>query len=130
MPSLRGVEVLLVDDDADGLDLASVILTNCGADVRPCSTPLAALEAVAGWTPDVAVLDIEMPGEDGFGVLRRLRAVAAERGVRIPALALTAYGRPADRKRALAAGFNLHLAKPVDPAELALAVASLAGRTD
>ena len=128
-PSLRGVGVLLVDDDLDGLDLASVILTSCGADVRACSTPLAALEAVAGWTPDVAVLDIEMPGEDGFGVLRRLRAVAAERGVRIPALALTAYGRPADRKRALAAGFNLHLAKPVDPAELALAVASLAGRT-
>jgi PAS domain S-box-containing protein len=129
-PTLRGVGVLLVDDDVDGLDLAQVILTNCGAHVRACASPAGALEALAGWTPDVAVLDIEMPGDDGFAVLRRLRAVAAERGVRIPALALTAYGRPADRKRALAAGFNLHLAKPVDPAELALAVASLGGRSD
>jgi CheY-like chemotaxis protein len=98
--------------------------------VRACASSKGALEALAGWTPDVAVLDIEMPGEDGFAVLRRLRAVAAERGVRIPALALTAYGRPADRKRALAAGFDLHLAKPVDPAELVLAVASLAGRPE
>ena len=127
-PSLRGIGVLLVDDDRDGLELAGVILTNCGADVRTCASPAAALEVLAGWTPDVAVLDIEMPGEDGFTLLRRARALVSARGIRIPALALTAYGRPSDRTRALAAGFNLHLSKPVDPTELALAVGSLAGR--
>jgi hypothetical protein len=125
---LRGIGVLLVDDDRDGLELAGVILTNCGADVRTCASPAAALEMLAGWTPDVAVLDIEMPGEDGFTLLRRARALVSARGIRIPALALTAYGRPSDRTRALAAGFNLHLSKPVDPTELALAVGSLAGR--
>jgi PAS domain S-box-containing protein len=129
-PSLRGLGVLLVDDDQDGLELASVILTNAGAGVRACGSPAAAHEALAAWTPDVAVLDIEMPGQDGFTLLRRLRALTNGRGTAMPALALTAYGRPADRKRALAAGFNLHLAKPVDPTELILAVASLAGRSD
>jgi PAS domain S-box-containing protein len=130
LPSLRGISVLVVDDDRDGLELASVILTNAGAGVRAYPSPAAAHEALAGWTPDVAVLDIEMPGEDGFTLLRRLRALTGTRGAVVPALALTAYGRPADRKRALAAGFNLHLAKPVDPSELVLAVASLVGRTD
>jgi PAS domain S-box-containing protein len=127
--SLRGVRVLVVDDDADGLEVASVVLTNSGANVRTCESAAAAITAMADWIPEVAVLDIEMPGEDGFALLRRVRALGAARGIRIPALALTAYGRPEDRRRTLAAGFNLHLAKPVDPSELVLAVANLAGRT-
>jgi PAS domain S-box-containing protein len=127
--SLRGVRVLVVDDDLDGLEVASVVLTNSGASVRTCDSPAAVIDALADWIPEVAVLDIEMPGEDGFSLLRRVRTLGAARGIRIPALALTAYGRPEDRRRTLAAGFNLHLAKPVDPAELVLAVANLAGRT-
>jgi CheY-like chemotaxis protein len=77
----------------------------------------------------VLVTDLEMPGEDGVGLLRRARQMMTLRARRLPALALTAYGRSEDRVRALAAGFNLHLGKPVNPAELVLAVASLLGRT-
>ena len=82
------------------------------------------------WPPDVLVTDLEMPGEDGFSLLRRARRASMLRGRRLPALALTAYGRAEDRVRVLAAGFNLHLAKPADPTELVLAVASLVGRTE
>ncbi len=82
------------------------------------------------WPADVLVTDLEMPGEDGVSLLRRARRVMTLRGRRLPALALTAYGRSEDRIRALAAGFNLHLGKPVSPAELVLAVASLGGRTE
>jgi CheY-like chemotaxis protein len=71
-----------------------------------------------------------MPGEDGVSLLQRARRAMTRQGRRLPALALTAYGRSEDRVRALAAGFNLHLGKPVDPAELVLAVASLGGRTE
>ena len=79
---------------------------------------------VTGSPADVLVLDIEMPGEDGYSLVRSLR----EAGARTPAIALTAYGRAEDRKRALASGFDLHLPKPVDPGELTIAIASLAGR--
>ena len=79
--------------------------------------------------PDVLITDLEMPDEDGFSLLRRARRAVMLRGQRLPVLALTAYGRPDDRVRILAAGFNMHLAKPADPTELVLAVASLTGRT-
>ena len=79
---------------------------------------------------DVLVSDIRMPEEDGYALLRKVRALDAERGGRIPALALTAYSRIEDREAALSAGYQQHAAKPIEPAELAAAVATLAGRAD
>ena len=126
---LQNVRVLLVDDDADGLDLTTVMLTNSGAQVKTAVSVAAALDVLESWPADVLVSDIEMPREDGYELLRRIRAKERGGRTRLPALALTAYGRPEDRRRTLAAGFNLHLAKPIDPSELVLAVANLVGRT-
>ena len=126
---LQNVRVLLVDDDADGLDLTTVMLTNSGAQVTTAVSVAAALNVLESWPADVLVSDIEMPGEDGYELLRRIRAKERGGRTRLPALALTAYGRPEDRRRTLAAGYNLHLAKPIDPSELVLAVANLVGRT-
>ena len=127
--SLRGLRILVVDDDADSLEVAGLILVHAGAEVRMGTSTPEAIAILEAWWPDVLIADIEMPNEDGFSLLRRARALSAARGIGLPALALTAYGRAEDRVRVLAAGFNFHLAKPVDPAELALVVASLAGRT-
>jgi len=123
-PALHGLHVLLVDDDSDGLELARVILASAGAEVRACASPSAARDLLTSWSADVMVLDIEMPNEDGYALMRSLRRT----GDRTPAVALTAYGRGEDRKRALAAGFDMHLSKPIDPGELAIAVESLARR--
>jgi len=89
-----------------------------------------ALETLAQATFDVLVSDVRMPEEDGYALLRKVRALDAERGGRIPALALTAYSRIEDREAALSAGYQQHAAKPIEPAELAAAVATLAGRAD
>ena len=128
--SLRDLRVLVVDDDAEGLALATLILIDAGAEVRGVSSTADAMTLLESWSPDVLVTDLEMPGEDGFGLLRRARRLTTLRGQRLPALALTAYGRTEDRIRVLGAGFNLHLAKPVNPAELVLTVGSLGGRTE
>jgi len=127
--SLRDLRVLVVDDDREGRELAALILTNAGAETRTAASADQAVQMLGEWWPDVLVSDLEMPGEDGYSLLRRVRQEMALRGRRLPALALTAYGRSEDRVRVLAAGFNLHLAKPADPTELVLAVASLGGRT-
>jgi PAS domain S-box-containing protein len=127
--SLRDLRVLVVDDDGEGRELAALILTNAGAETRTASSSCEALAILVEWAPDVLVSDLEMPEEDGYLLLRRARREATLLGRRLPALALTAYGRSEDRVRVLAAGFNLHLAKPVEPTELVLAVASLGGRT-
>jgi CheY-like chemotaxis protein len=127
--SLRDLRILVVDDDADGLELAALVLINAGAEVRAAPSPAVAMAVLEDWRADVLVTDLEMPGEDGVSLLRRARRAGMHDGRRLPALALTAYGRTEDRVRALAAGFNLHLGKPVNPAELVLAVASLGGRT-
>ena len=128
MVSLRGIKILVVDDDQDGLEVSRMILTAAGAEVNAHRATAAALAALESWWPDVLIADIEMPGEDGFALLKKARAMARARNRRLPALALTAYGRAEDRVRILAAGFNLHLAKPVDSSELRMSVASLAGR--
>ncbi len=86
------------------------------------------MDALERQLPDVVISDIEMPGEDGFAFIRRLRQLPADRGGDTPAAALTAYARPEDRMRALIAGFQIHVPKPVEPAELITVVASLAGR--
>ncbi len=128
-PTLRGLRILVVDDDRDGLDLVTAMLVNAGAEVRPCSSAAEAFAAVQAWRPDVLVSDIEMPGEDGYALIRQVRGLADTKVARTPAVALTAYGRVEDRLRTLSAGYSMHVPKPVDPAELATVVASLAGRT-
>ncbi len=128
-PSLHGVRVLVVDDDRDGLEMLAAILGNCGAEVRACASAAEAFDAVQSWRPDVLVSDVEMPGEDGYAFIRRVRALDSSRLARTPAVALTAYGRVEDRLRTLSAGYSMHVAKPADPTELAIVVANLAGRT-
>jgi CheY-like chemotaxis protein len=125
---LDGVRVLVADDDGDALALAQAILAGAGAEVRASLAAGEALDVLRQWRPDVLVSDIEMPGEDGYSLIRKVRALAAEDGGNTPAIALTAYGRAQDRMRSLAAGFNMHVPKPVDPEELTTIIASVAGR--
>jgi signal transduction histidine kinase len=128
-PSLVGVRVLVVDDDPAAVELVQEVLTQTGGEVRGAGTAEEALRVLEQWRPDVLVSDIEMPGQDGYTLIRKIRALAPERGGMTRAVALTAFGRPEDRIRSLMAGFNIHVSKPVDPGELAAIVASLAGRT-
>jgi signal transduction histidine kinase/ActR/RegA family two-component response regulator len=125
---LDGLRVLVVDDDPESLALATTVFAKAGADVRTCLSAPAALDELARWRPDVLVSDIEMPGEDGYSLIRKVRARADDAVGRIPAVALTAYGRPQDRVHSLEAGYNMHVPKPVDPGELTTIVASVAGR--
>jgi signal transduction histidine kinase/CheY-like chemotaxis protein len=125
---LDGMRVLVVDDDDDAVGLAETILTGAGAQVRTCLGAAPALDLLQQWLPDVLVSDIEMPGEDGYSLIRKVRALAAEEGGDTPAVALTAYGRMLDRVRSLAAGYNMHVPKPVDPGELTAIIASVASR--
>ncbi|MGH7341757.1 MAG: hybrid sensor histidine kinase/response regulator, partial [Candidatus Rokuibacteriota bacterium] len=128
-PSLRGLRVLVVDDDPDALELIATILRRADAEAMPCASPPEALAALRSWKPHVLVSDIEMPGEDGYSLIRRVRELAGADGGQIPAVALTAYGRAEDRVRSLSAGYSMHVAKPVDPVELGVIVANLAGRS-
>jgi CheY-like chemotaxis protein len=125
---LDGLRVLIADDDGEALGLAEAILRGAGAEVRTCQAASDALELLRGWRADVLVSDIEMPGEDGYSLIRKVRTLAAEDGGNTPAIALTAYGRTQDRMRTLAAGFSMHVPKPVDPGELTAIIASVAGR--
>ena len=127
-PSLMGFRLLAVDDDRDSLDLIMTVLANAGAEVRVSASAAEALKIVQGWRPDVLISDIEMPGEDGYAFIQKVRSLDAEVAGKVPAVALTAYGRAEDRHRSISAGFSMHVAKPVDPAELVAIVASLAGR--
>ncbi len=124
---LDGVRVVVADDDPEALDLASMILGGAGAHVRTCPSAAEALDSVRELVPDVLISDIEMPGEDGYSLIRRVRALPPERGGRVPAVALTAYGRTQDRVQSLAAGFTMHVPKPVDPGELTTIIASVCG---
>ena len=97
--------------------------------MRSCSSVAEGFEALQSWRPDVLISDIEMPREDGYAFIRRVRALDNRAIARTPAVALTAYGRVEDRLRTLAAGYSMHVPKPIDPTELAIIVANLAGRT-
>ncbi len=123
-PDLNGLNILAVDDQGDARDLLRRVLEECGAHVVAVATAQEALEEIARRRPDVLLSDIGMPDVDGYELLRRIRAGGAD----IPAIALTAFARSEDRTRALRAGFRLHMAKPVEPAELMAAVASVGGR--
>jgi signal transduction histidine kinase len=130
---LCGVSVMIVDDEHDAREVLVAMLELRGAEVFAASSAAEAVEALTHATrlslPDVLVSDIGMPGEDGFDLISRVRAMDPERGGDIPAIALTAYARDEDRDRVLAAGYQRHVAKPVEPSSLAMAVATLARRT-
>jgi CheY-like chemotaxis protein len=119
-----------VDDHPDARDLVTRVLEDCGARVTAAGSAEEALSLVQSQAPHVLVTDIGMPETDGFELLRRIRALDPERGGRIPAVALTAFARPEDRTLVLRSGFQVHVPKPVDPAELVATVASVARRAE
>jgi PAS domain S-box-containing protein len=127
--TLTGTKVLIVDDEIDARELVSMMLGRCGAEMKSAASSEEAMEIIAAWKPDVLIADIGMPVEDGYGLIKRLRELSKEDGGHIPALALTAYARTEDRVKALSAGYQVHLSKPVDRAELAAVVARLAERS-
>jgi len=126
--SLEGLRVLVVDDEFDARSLLTAMLERCGAQVIAVGSAREGIDSVESWKPDVLIADIGMPVEDGYGLIRRVRALPREHGGQTPALALTAYARTEDRVRALSEGYQVHLAKPVDRSELAAVVASLGHR--
>ena len=127
---LSGVHVFAIDDEEDALNLLRVVLETAGAEVTTENSPEAALERIAEVRPDVLVVDLGMPGIDGFELITRVRQSPDKAIRRIPAAALTAFARSDDRTKALRSGFEMHLAKPVDPGELVASVATLARRGD
>jgi PAS domain S-box-containing protein len=128
LPTLEGIRVLVVDDDADARDLLGMVLTQARADVVTVASSREALALLEEAPPDVIVSDIGLPEENGYDLIRRVRALAAKNGGEIPAIALTGHARTEDQGRALAAGYQVHVAKPVEPAALISAIASVVGR--
>jgi len=124
-PDLSGVKILAVDDELDARMLLEAMFKQCGADIVTCSSASEALAMLDEYAPDVLVSDIGLPGEDGYSLIKKIRAAEVATGKRIPAVALTAFARTEDRFQALAAGFNMHVPKPVEPAELALVISTL-----
>jgi CheY-like chemotaxis protein len=127
--SLRGIRVLVVDDEEDSRELLKRLLQQYGAEVETAASVEEALATFRHRPPDVLLSDIGMPGHDGFELARTIRQLSEEQGGRVPAAAVTAFAGSEDRKRVMLAGFQAHVTKPVDPAELALVIAALAGRT-
>ncbi|HUG52690.1 MAG TPA: response regulator [Vicinamibacteria bacterium] len=128
-PRLDGVRVLVVEDEADARHLLAAVLQKRGARVFMAASAAEALDLLQRERPDVLLSDIALQDQDGYDLIRRVRSLPSEMGGRTPAAALTGYGRLEDRMRALSAGFQLHAAKPVEPAELVAVVASLAGKS-
>jgi PAS domain S-box-containing protein len=126
---LAGVRVLAIDDEADARHLIKRILGGCGAHIETVDSGAAALRYLRKSKLDVVIVDIGMPGEDGYSVIRSIRQLPIEEGGKVPAIALTAFARSEDRRRAFLSGFQMHIAKPVESSELIAMVASLAGRT-
>ena len=130
-PQLKGLRVLVVENEATARDLVSAVLAECDAEVKTASSSTEAL-AILGdstkWRPDVVISDIEMGDPDAYELIRRVRTLRAEGGAYVPAVALTAYARSEDRMKALAAGFQMHVPKPVEPAELVTVLGSVTGR--
>jgi CheY-like chemotaxis protein len=127
--ALDGLRVLVVDDEVDTRDLIAEVLAQGGAEVQTAATASEALQVLEHWIPEVLVSDIGMPDEDGYALIKKVRELDAMQPGWIPALALTAYANVEDRMRALSAGFQMHMAKPLDPEELVAVVASLGGRS-
>ena len=129
MPKLHGIRVLAVDDEADALELVRAVLEVTGATVRTADSAEQALQSIEDEIPDLLIIDLGMPNMDGFALIERIRR-STDRHVReLPAVAFTAYARSEDRVKALRSGFQMHLAKPVDPSDLMATVATLATRS-
>ncbi|HEY2994602.1 MAG TPA: PAS domain-containing protein [Methylomirabilota bacterium] len=126
--NLNGLRVLVVDDEADARELMRMVLRSSGAEVMAAANAEEAIEQVEQWHPDILVSDIGLPGDDGYVLIQKLRKREAVLGRSIPALAVTAYARAEDRTRALAAGFQMHVAKPLEPADFVAAIVSLVGK--
>jgi signal transduction histidine kinase len=129
-PQLHGLRILVVDDEPDARELLLTLLRDCGAQVEAVPSVRDALAVFPRLRPEVLISDIAMPDEDGYDLIRQVRTLPAGAGGRIPAVALSAYARAEDRRRAFLAGFNMYVAKPVDPEELLIVVASLVGRME
>ena len=129
-PEVRGLNVLVVDDEIDTGEMIREVLENCGANVQVADSAEAAFKNFCTRPPDVLISDIGMPEVDGYEFIRRVREYERNRGVKVPAIALTAFARIEDRVKSLAAGYQMHIAKPVEPAELLTIVASLSGFID
>ncbi|HEV7843036.1 MAG TPA: ATP-binding protein, partial [Pyrinomonadaceae bacterium] len=125
---LEGLRVLVVDDEEDTRDLIATVLARCGAEVKAVANVPDALAAFGRWKPDLLISDIGIPHEDGYSLIKKVRAQESAQRNRIPAIALTAYANIEDRLRSLSAGFQMHVAKPLEPSELIAVVATLAGR--
>jgi signal transduction histidine kinase/ActR/RegA family two-component response regulator len=126
---LQGVKVLVVDDEPDARELIKRVLEDCKAQVLTAGSAAEAMPILLQQKPDVLLSDIGMPQVDGYDFLRQVRAMTAQSGGKIPAIALTAFARSEDRTRALMSGYQVHVSKPVEPAELVATVASVMGRT-
>ncbi|PLZ89559.1 hypothetical protein CEN44_12770 [Fischerella muscicola CCMEE 5323] len=126
--NLSGLKILTVDDEADTREFLQTALEQYGAIVTTAASTREALQLLQQVKPDVLLSDIGMPGEDGYSLIRQLRSLPPEQGGQIPAAALTAYARQEDRKLALDAGFQMHIPKPIEPIQLLIVVARLAGR--
>jgi CheY-like chemotaxis protein len=128
IPDLRGTSILAVDDDDDALTMVRDILEASGATVVTAHSASDALQALTEFPPNVLIADLGMPGVDGFELVQKVRAHLDPKVSQVPAAALTAFARSEDRARALQSGFDLHLAKPIDPEALMAAVAQLRAR--
>jgi len=127
--NLSGVKVLAVDDEADALDLVVFLLEECGASVTAVANAADALAVLTESVPDLLLSDIGMPDTDGYMLMRQVRALAPDKGGRIPAIALTAYAGEINYQQALAAGFWRHIAKPLDPDKLVQAIGEVLERS-
>jgi signal transduction histidine kinase len=127
-PDLSGAKIVVIDDETETRILLRAVLEQCNAEVRDSGAVDEGLEIVAAWKPSIVVSDIGMPGADGYEFIRRLRAEERERGAWTPAVALTAYARAEDRVKALSAGYQVHVAKPINPLEFALVIAGQLAR--
>ncbi len=125
---LAGLKVLVVDDEPDARELLVAVLERCEVEVTAAGSAEAALEAVERIRPDVLISDIAMPGADGYALIQQVRLLGPDRGGQTPAAALTAFARLEDRTRALLAGFQMHVSKPIEPAALVAVIATLSGR--
>ena len=126
--SLDGLRVLLVDDELEARQIISTVITRTGAEVKACTSASEALAKLVEWRPDVILSDIAMPDEDGYSFINKVRSLPREKGGDTPAAALTAYARDVDRRQALAAGYQMHIAKPIGAGQLVSMIARLAGR--
>jgi signal transduction histidine kinase/ActR/RegA family two-component response regulator len=127
-PNLKGIKVMVVDDEADAIHLVRRVMEASGATVEACTSAAECLECFPKWLPDVLITDIGMAEMDGYTLIEKIRAFPPEQGGQVPAIALTAFAGSEDRRRSMMAGFDIHVAKPVEPGELVAVVGRLGAR--